>query len=246
MHHGSTTCIIKNHPKNIHDHILRATCSRQQRFQAVFWPLAAAAGFLNRRNTNPSCLTLISDEFWKERTFFTSLRCDIFPRVRKRKRSFSFRLCVPQHSSSCRPPWLPVSASYFLSQLNEGQAHAHLSELYRTLHNLLQIINVAHFSYLAGWSEFQLHGAAACLMQFRLLQLGGRALPRQVTPETILHKCIAESFISVCICSSSCTSSSFFHRAARDLHFVSTPSLLLHKRPQMLQMRFPNPARGEN
>ena len=35
------------------------------------------------------------------------------------------------------------------------------------------------------------YGAAACLMQFRLLRLGGRAAPRQVAAETGLHECTA-------------------------------------------------------
>lgn len=111
----------------------------------------------------------------------------ICPHV-KRSVSFSLRVSRLFAVSFLSSPRLPVSASNFPSQLDEGQARAHLSESYRILHNLLQLINRPHFSYLRADQNSNVHGAAACLMQFRLLQPGGSAAPRQVTPDTFLHK----------------------------------------------------------
>lgn len=81
-----------------------------------------------------------------------------------------------------------MPATRFLSKLNEGQMHAHLSELYGVaghyiIYSTLSIFPT--FLILAVDRNFKFDGATACLMQFRLLHPGGGMVSQQVKSKNI-------------------------------------------------------------
>lgn len=139
-----------------------------------------------------------------------------------------------------------MPATYFLSKLNEGQMHAHLSELcgvagHYIIYSTLSIFPT--FLILAVDRNFNFDGATARLMQFRLLHPRGGTASQQVKPKK--HTLLYLRYLRFESCMSSSVpvsphlsrlpsalphnspSPSLFHSAPRDLHFLSDPPFLL-------------------